>query len=232
MGLGSVRIALITACWRRSALTELFWEWTQHLRHWWRKHDVAAFASVSEASHAALARQFGAEVAWANNEPLGGKWNVACQAARGADAVLVMPSDDFFDEIVARALLSRTWLDGLVGLKDLYFLHARTGDLMFYPGRSKLWPVMPARLIGANVLEGWGWKLWPDERRQGLDGDIPECQMHLLSLQDGGCLVDIKTDESMTPWEKLGKLRAAPDLVLDTLPSDIRSGLGRMRAAA
>jgi hypothetical protein len=237
-----VKVAVITAAWRRFALTALYWRWTQHLRAWWAPHEVLAITAVSQDRHEELAAAYDGQAVRVPNEPLGRKFNAAMFAARdaGADAVLVMGSDDFLCERTCRALLARCEAGvPYLGLADLYFMHLGTSQVRYwsgYLGARRGEPAGPGRLYRAELLDRVDppWELWQDHRHAGMDHMSMQraaavAPPELLRVRQlDACAVDVKTPEGMHPYDAgYGPTVAAR--ILERLPADLVAGLAALR---
>lgn len=178
-----MRVALVTAVWRRHALTQVFWEWTAYLREWWAPaiELVCIVAGSGDPEHERLAAAAGAEYIDVPNTPLGRKWNMGLGLAKGfhPDAVLIMGSDDFFCERTAQIMgaIARSG-NPYTGLGDFYFYDAPTERLGYFAGYQN--PRKPhrhgepsgsGRLIPADYLRRLGWKLWKEKPQ--MDARFP-----------------------------------------------------------
>lgn len=239
-----MHVAVITAVWRRYMLTALYWRWAAHLTRWWAAHQVDLIAAVSDDEHEQLAVKAGAVAVRVPNHPLGAKFNAALTAARdrGADAVLVMGSDDFLCERVAGALLAAALAGApYVGLEDLYFLDGRTGYLRYWRGYRPPRRGEPAgcgRLLSRALLDQCDWQLWAPGIHKGMDHSAMRtaaaiARPTLLNVRAlGGCAVDVKTTENIDKFEPGHGPQVATDEILERLPPDLVRGLEALRHPA
>jgi len=177
---------------------------------------LSLVAATSDPNDAALADEFGVCVVPHENVPLGRKFNAALQASRGAAAVLIMGSDDFFDAVVADVLGEAVLAKRSVGFQDLYVADL-PGDRMRYIAGYRVrsrWiePVGPGTLHFADVLDRLNWRLWPDDKHHSMDYDrfltlkANKAMPQLLNLKVlGGAMVDVKTEVNMWPFDRTRK---------------------------
>ncbi len=184
-----LRLAVLTCLWRRPALTDIVLGWYATLQGLVRDEmDLALYAvgSEGEASRTLAERHGFHYVEW-ENRPLGEKWNAGLGAMRDADidAVVIVGSDDLIDERLMRWYAQEMRAGNrLLGLLDLYFFHAASGDAVRWKGYSEHRRGETAglgRCIHRAYLEALDWKLWEDRLEKGLDGSMYRRLATLLS---------------------------------------------------
>ena len=236
----SMKIAVCTAVWKRHALTHLFYQWTAQLTRWWADHEVFTIAAGShDPVHEQLAATHGVDYLDAPNEPLGAKFNAVLARAREreADAVLIMGSDDVFDEMTAAAYMRYLTPGTYVGLQDFWCYDVQNEQLGYWPGysRDRRWlePAGSGRLLTRTYLDPLDWALWDDTKHRGMDHSAFERMTAaglphpaLLNVRAiGGCALAVKSGTNLWPYQQIGP-RPEPDLsALDRLPRGLREGV-------
>lgn len=235
-----MRIAVCTAVWQRHDVTEVFYRWTHHLRAWWAPHDLTVIAAVSEdPAHEALAARYDVDTVDVPNEPLGRKFNAALAVAReqAVEAVLIMGSDDVFDEQTAGAYLPYLETGAYVGLQDFYFYEVKTGRFGYFPGYSRearwLEPVGSGRLMPAAFLDRLDWQLWDPDTHRGMDHSafsrLKECGIPhpaLLNVRAlGGIAVSIKTATNLWAFDRINPQIEPSAAAMNRLPGPLGTAI-------
>ena len=221
---GSVpSIALLTCMWKRPLLTELIFRHYAGLRENLQNIldlHLVAVGSESDASRE-LAQRHGFVYIEHPNSPLGAKWNRGMEAVRacGADAMLVVGSDDLIDENLFTIYAQRL-IEGFlfVGLADTYFWDLASRRLALwhgYPPPRRGEPIGLGRLIHRKLLSEMAWRPWADHLENGLDrsmmfklAPLLESQADLDRITVLSCRqseiapVDVKTSENMWGFEE------------------------------
>jgi len=131
--------------------------------------------------------------------------------------VLNLGSDDFVGINTVRQLaeMARRGVD-FTGYHEFYYAHAQHG--------MKLWPGYPAgtpregepigagRFYSSDLLDALGWNLWVEGGTGSMDGHSwarvkarqGRYTIQLVGTDDVGPMVDVKNDESITTWDRLG----------------------------
>lgn len=242
-----MKVALITATWRRYDMTRAFWIWTDWLRdHWKGRIDLRCIAAMSQPLHIEMAERHGVQVVEKENYPIGAKFNAALWAAREhePDYVLIMGSDDVFCETVAGALAEKAeQRHPLIGLRDLYFSDLVTGVVGYWAGYGHDRPGEPAgcgRLIHRALLDRIDWHLWDDERNRGMDhssferlASIGYRAHEMVNVRDlGGTAIDCKTPDNIWTVEQVGAhpiVGEEREAVWKRLPFDVVAALPQPR---
>ncbi len=252
-----MRIGLITAVWRRPALTAVFWRWTEHLREWWSEHELVCCVAGSEEDHQQMAADAGARWAYVPNQKgIGAKFNAACRLAEDTDAILVMGSDDVFCERVARRLRWHFKYGGTyLGFKDCYYYHVRDGRVGYFPGYwrpARLGePTGMGRVVPASMMDSLQWKLWAETpqmdkrfKHHGADHGsfrrlltVAEAHPPLLDIRAlGGTALSLKSEENLWAFEHTHPSKAPDNQtamdVLGRLPDDLVGEILALRETA
>lgn len=200
-------IAIITACWRRPQVFELFLRQCRQLQ----PAPVAIVCAGSPGDQCEeLARSYGIRYAQVPND-LPTKWNHAvgmAAAVEEATHFLFMGSDDLMDQRMWTYYHQYTGAH--LSLSDLCFMDLATQRVAYWPGyvgRRQGEPIGAAKLVRRDVLQAMQWQPFTPGRPNALDYD-----MHQRVLQAGftvdvvpmhttqGLCIDIKDRSSLTPW--------------------------------
>ena len=161
------------------------------------------------------------------NSPLGEKANQRLKfaGALNPDFVWLMGSDDIFTEKTVEYYLKKInqGYDEIASL-DLYYYHY--GDVIYshgYQGKRLGEPIAPGRMLSARVLDHYGWEMWNSSENKFLDGHVRnrvdqlDIKRHYFKhVEQGTCMMDIKTNENMTPY----KLRSNYEKVSNKILKD------------
>ena len=201
------RIGIISALWRRPALTEIF---LIQLRRLSNLYNIPSVVAISEGDCRVLCDKWGvSSYVVVDNEPLGNKFNAAMERmgeGYNPDYVMVLGSDNFINDAYIQHLqhicnISR-W--DLISSTDLYFMsldyeRIKFGQLGYYNFGKR---VGPGRCYSREVLEKVNWRPWTNAKETGLDRNSyfytkdasPEMLERAYSIKDsGGFIIDIKT---------------------------------------
>lgn len=202
------RIAVITACWQRPDVFELFLRNMAALD----PAPVVLCAGSPGDRCEKLARRFNVLYRSVPNR-MGPKWNYAASMARlhPAQYYLFMGSDDLMDQ--------RCWdyyqrYDGQhLALLDYYFYNLPTHELAYWPGyrgpRAGE-PIGAGKLVRADVLADVNYRPFQEHRPNALDHDMH----HTLTRRGwdvdvvpmkatGGISLDLKGPGNATRWETI-----------------------------
>lgn len=247
-------IGLLTAVWRRPALTEIVFAHYAQMTH--DVKDEVRMSLVAVGSEGFASKRRADRYGWGYveypNYPLGAKWNAGLPALRdlGVDAVLIVGSDDLLN---AAAVLryGRALRDGVryVGLQDLYFYDQPTDRTIHWPGYDDERAGESAglgRCIHRSYIEAVAWKLWDDEKEHGLDGSMREILSPILDDparaaervawrcgEHGIMAVDVKTRTNMWQFNLFAEQKKLPPAdtasILDAhFPAEIVGGIRKL----
>lgn len=240
------KITVVTAVWKRHAITRAWWQWYAELHGWWPDVTLAAcVAGTDDPEHERMALEAGAIYVNAPNV-VGRKFNAALHLAKETtpDAVLVMGSDDVFGPKVAAAYCA-LFADPMpyIGLRDFYFYDTMSGATGYWPGYYHSCregePAGGGRVIPRRALDACDWILWDDTRHHGMDGDATRrlretigAPVLITAREVGGVAVSLKGPDSLWKFWQIGH-RPTRDNVLARLPDPLRTTVvGLTRAAA
>jgi hypothetical protein len=213
-------IALLTAVWRRVALTEVVFAHYAQMTH--DVKDRVRLSLVAVGSEGYVSKRRADRYGWTYveypNAPLGAKWNAGLPAVRAleADAILIVGSDDLLNAPVIETY-AKALREGVryMGLQDLYFYDQPSDRTVHWPGYTGKRAGESAglgRCIHRSYLDAVDWTLWEDTREHGLDGSMRTTLAPLLDeparaperrayrCGDHGMMaVDVKTRTNM--WQ-------------------------------
>lgn len=213
-------LGLLTALWKRPALTRAFLDyWAELQVPGVDLMRVAAYSELTGMPHP------GWYYVAHPNEPLTDKWNAGMHMMRGAapEAVMVMGSDDFAaPEYVQEACRLIQEGADLVIPRQLYLYEAATGRML----RGRFTRVGAGITFSRRLLQQLDWQPWAPGRPLGLENAM-ESRLRYSRAKyhteyvDEAVIVDVKTAENMWPFEHyLGKGHGETDAaeVLGALP--------------
>lgn len=221
-----MRIALITALWKRPELTRLF------LRHY-AEMEVPGVELVRLAAFSPGDDPYAAEVLTSEhrsgwtlvatpNEPLSDKWTNTLAVAQvyKADAILIMGSDDFVDAAYIQRIAAELENHPIIIPQSLYFYSTQKRELIYCTcSRGG-----PGRAIRRDVLDECGWSPW----ELGVDVGLEGAMDRRLGISNGRpfrkiigedlTILDVKSGDNMWPYEHvqnmLGRKEADPEAFL------------------
>lgn len=204
-----MKILLVTALYQRHDLSKI-------ILPYYNKFDIQKLAVGSEGE---VSRQVAYSSGWDYvehvNSPLTRKFTHLFQTAREykPDAVLLMGSDDLISERLIRYYQDNYSADAkyLMGLKDLYFYHARTKKTIQHQGfigSKSPFTIGCGRIFSRALLDMIDWKPWGEQvTERGLDITCSRIFERMgvkekqLTMEEAGIAVDIKTDVGLTKME-------------------------------
>lgn len=209
-----MRLAIVTAMWKRPEVFSIFGRNTVRLVRECKELEINVFVAGSEGDVSRnLAESFGFEYVETPNAPLFNKWNVAVQSAREwqPDYVMMMGSDDVMSAAMLKRYLApmRSGFD-FIGSIDWFFYDLKSGRAIHWRGytgdrRGKLCGA--GRMLSRSLLDRLGWQPWQSQvDGEGMDGTM---MRRLLKIgryttkaihTNGELAVDIKSDVSITPF--------------------------------
>ena len=200
--------AAVTALWGRQQLAELM------LVHNRPFVDVA-IAVCSNRYDSELAESCEWEVVWAENHPLGAKWNAGTNAlrTRTPDGVMTLGSDDFVTggHVEACCLEVEKGFD-MAGVPDLHIYDTISKRLVRLEGNPQHGA---GRMYSREVMEAVNWRPWEGGRDSGLDGSLfsnvsTALGRPIRQQMVDGFVLDVKTTSNI--WS-LNDLESNPRLV-------------------
>ena len=146
------------------------------------------------------------------NSPLSFKWNAGIMSLEHLDfdAVIIMGSDDYFDEKFLQFVSDNIDEYEMIGFKDIYFKD--DGRLYYWGGYDNQRngePIGAGRVYTKKFLERIKWNLFNEARERGLDGvswrrckainvnvlvtTLKENDLFLCDVKDGEGMTDLKS---------------------------------------
>ena len=207
-----MKLAIITALHERYRLTRLFLDYYQRLNV--EGVDLGLFCTCTTSEY--KMRDLVAEyplwnASTADNSPLTRKFAASMPPAKewGADAVMILGSDDFVNADYVRRMLDVPGHVGFVGNRRVHYIDLGTDQLISQwdmAGR----PIGAGRVLFRSVLDRMDWHPWLDDETTGLDKSM------LLALNAINCAKIVKDHPALldckerndcghsannTPWE-------------------------------
>ena len=161
--------------------------------------DVIIGGSEGEASKA-LADEFSYKYIEVPNRPLGRKFNLLMEAAKGYDGVVVLGSDDFLSDSAFERYAEIDINEPTIhGITKCHFFSTETKRLASLNFKNSLIQIVGAgRFYPASLLKHFDWKPWTDEKENGLDTDA---SLRLCTEEvnlEGVYLLDVKHTLNVT----------------------------------
>jgi hypothetical protein len=195
-----MKIIVLTAIWQRHDLFEIFKQGIERVKEN-SSHEIKLVTIGSEDI------RFSDLHIESPNQPLSNKWQSGIDYIKDLefDYVLMLGSDD---------LISSNLLDiytpameegfDLIGLKDCYFLDARTDELTYWAGYTnhrRGESLGMARMLSRGLLMKMNWNIWQSGLKKGLDSSMMRnikrlqySEKMFLCRKEGVAAVDIKTN--------------------------------------
>lgn len=133
-----MKIAFITAMWRRPGIFELFGKGIQNLQKHFPDVEIQCFVAGSEGEVSkSLAEKFGFVYTEFSNEHLNKKFNAACLSSKewGPDRIIIMGSDNIMSADCFQMYL-RLHVYDLISIASCHFIDTVTGAAFFWSGYS------------------------------------------------------------------------------------------------
>lgn len=213
-----MKIAIVTAIWKREALTRIF---LNSVKRYWQDYGISTMIAGSEgAKTREMCLDAGAGYVETTNLPLSNKFNSAAKSAHiqfNPDAFMIMGSDDFVnDTLIKRYFYSLEQGYDIIGFRDCYFYHTGSREAALWHGYLKTEgkynrvgeTIGMARLISKRAFQKVKLKLWPGGMNSGLDFNMmkklkryPELRLKSIGVNDDMyVLVDIKGQHNITDF--------------------------------
>lgn len=205
-----MKLGIISTIWKRPRLTKLFLDYYTEVALD-SGYDIEMIAVCSSDEDAQVVTSSGWNVIYADNQPITSKHNAGCEyfMDRGVDAVVNMPSDDFFTpgyfDFLYGALESG---HDFVRFGSLYFASLDTGEALY---AKSLYNAAGA-MIGRPILEKTGYRPWTEDKTHATDAFlIQNIQKHFSNpllvddtLNFGFAGVDFKADnENLNSFDSM-----------------------------
>jgi len=228
-----MKLAIITAAWKRHKLFEFFCEYYSVLK---QAHPFELIVACSEKETLTLAQKYGHTALMIENNPLYLKMNAPAMKARGSDYCLMIGSDDFITPKMLMWYIEKaqqTKHDYIYPL-DWYFFDTKTKKGLYWAGYRQKWNTGMAcgagRILSKRLMDKLNWQPWIKGYDHVLDTGMDKLLAKLQYSSMGFYLkkenlfsVDIKTDTNMTPfakWDNTVELNGTK-MLLDHMPQQM-----------
>jgi len=192
-------IGIVTATYKKPTL-ELFCYSVNQLRNDLNQ-DIPCVCT-GEAEDKPLCDKYNIHHIQHPNNFVSDKFNVSLKTIQkyNPDNVLILGSDDVISSDTLCWYIDHDDYD-LVGTQNLYVYNSSTRELI------KLWlqNIGAGRMYHRRVLDKYDWNIWPNGLKRNLDQNSyrlvePDIK---TSIKTNGFLLDIKTNNNITSWEKI-----------------------------
>jgi hypothetical protein len=208
------KLGIVTACWKRPEIFELFANAMKKLSH--PELEIHVIVAGSEGTRSkTMVKKHGFHYIEIPNDPLATKVNASTIMAGhlNCDYVLCLGSDD----IISNELLE-IYVDYMkegidyIGVLDWYFYDTVSRRFAYWGGyrdpRRLGHTCGAGRLISSNLMKKWNWQPWEVKHSHVLDNSMQDKlkttphSIRTFKLKDRGVLAfDIKSRQNMTKFE-------------------------------
>lgn len=215
-GNGKLKVAIVSACWKRPAIFELFARSVKTFE----AIDNVEFVTIIAGSEGSQSRKMveghGFKYIEIANEPLAEKVNAPVLMAKSlsVDYCFCLGSDDLFTVETMEMYIKQMRLGyDFIGVSDFYFYDTVTRKALYWGGYRESYrqgaTCGAGRALSKRLLNKWGWKPWDVRHSLILDNSIDQklkATKHskcVFSLKAHGLVAtDVKSSTNMTPFEK------------------------------
>lgn len=233
-----IKIAIVTAMWRRPDVFRMFAEGVKVLQRHFDNVEIICCVAGSEMNKSKdLAQEYGFQYCEAHNRPLYAKIQKAVSLAKNskADYCLMVGSDDIITQDLMQKYISLAHQKvDYACLMDCYFYDTRSKRAMYWGGyiseRNKGRSAGIGRFISSVLLEKIGWQCWPPGYDNVLDTGFDkqlegkEFTKYEINLKKENLFaLDIKSGTNMTPFAKWDNTEYvnAEEMLFNNLPEPL-----------
>jgi len=225
-----MKISIVSAIWKRKALTEIF---LQSLQRYENDYGIRSAIAGSEGVHSReMCLDYGVAYVEVPNKSISNKFIKASQLAAvcfDPDAFLILGSDDFVDDaLIQRYLKARNDGVDVAGIIDCYFYHTESKEAMHWIGYTNFRrgeTIGMARMLSRKVFSRLGGKMWPSNVNSGLDYYMMKKLNKLRGITwqsfhiEGMMAVDVKGQLNISPFDCYRANMEPVDInVFDSIP--------------
>lgn len=211
------RVAIVTACWKRPEVFEMFANATKKLNH--PDLEIIVIVAGSEGAKSKhMVEKHGFIYIEIENDPLASKMNITTILAGKlqCDYVLCVGSDDLITNELLCVYAEQINLQiDYVAVLDWYFYDTISKKMSYWGGYSDSRRIGhtcgAGRLISARLMNEWNWQPWQIKHSKILDNSMqdklkttPHTSFIFSLKQFNVYAFDIKSNVNMTPfalWE-------------------------------
>jgi hypothetical protein len=210
-----MKIAIVTAVWRRHDIFELFAKGIHELEKIKGVELITIVAGSERELSKRLVEKHNFLYIEIPNQPLAEKVNAPLLLAKdlNVDYVLCLGSDDIIhpDLMLKYIELMKQGLD-FIGVLDFYFYDTNTKKCAYwggYRGQNRSNHTCGAgRILSKRLLNLWGWHVWENKQSNMLDNSMQDKLINtphsscIFFLKDYGLFaLDIKSSVNMTQFK-------------------------------
>lgn len=208
------RLAIVTACWKRPEIFEMFAVATKKLKH--PDLEIIVIVSGSEGIKSKqMVEKHGFIYIEIHNDPLATKMNATTIVANqlSCDYVLCVGSDDLITNELLCVYAEQINLQvDYVAVLDWYFYDTISKKMSYWGGYTDSRRIGhtcgAGRLISARLMNQWNWQPWQIKHSKVLDNSMqhkltttPHTSFIFSLKQFNLYAFDIKSNINMTPFE-------------------------------
>lgn len=230
---GDIRVAIVTAVWKRPEIFELFARGIHELKRGIGAEIPVIVAGSEGTKSRKMVEAHGFTYIEVPNDPLATKVNAPMLIAKDAkvDYVLCMGSDDIITPELFKVYeeYMRQGYD-FIGVLDWYFYDTVSRKAAYWGGyrdeRRKGHTCGAGRLLSVRILNLWNWQPWEIKDSKVLDNSMQNKlkttphSIATFTLKEKNVLaLDIKSSTNMTPfqlWDNTSYINA--DVIKNKFP--------------
>lgn len=213
---GPLKIAVVTAVWKRPEIFELFAEGMKNIIRDCPDISFTVIVAGSEWDKSKkMVENHGFEYIEIPNEPLAAKVNSTTYYCRNLDIhyVICLGSDDLMSVDLIREYEKHMRLGiDFIGVTDFYFYDTLSRQTSYWGGyrepNRKGHTAGACRALSSRLLQLWDWMPWENKDSLVLDKSMQDKlratphTIETFSMKSRGCVaMDIKSETNMTPFK-------------------------------
>jgi len=213
-------IGIVTATYKKPTL-ELFCYSINALRN--VTQEPIHCICVGDKEDKKICDEYNIEFIYHPNTFVSDKFNKAMEGMRrhNPSNVLILGSDDIISVDTLAWYIKHKEYD-LISVEILYVYNVNTSEMI----KLYLENIGAGRMYHHNILDKHQWRIWPDGLKRNLDQNSYRYVANDIKthIKTKGFLLDIKTDNNITPWDRLIALPEAVRVNEDILKEHLSEG--------
>ena len=209
-----MKIAIVTALWKRHEIFELFAKGIHELEKIKGIELITIVAGSERELSKNLVENHNFHYIEVPNQPLGEKVNSPLKLAKefNVDYVLCLGSDDIIHPYLMKRFieLMKQNID-FIGVLDFYFFEVETKKAAYWGGYRDFRRIShtcgAGRIVSKRLLDLWHWRIWENQHSHCLDNsfelklqETPHTYFKINLKEEGLFGLDIKSSVNMTPF--------------------------------
>jgi hypothetical protein len=200
---------IATPIWKRPEVFKIF------VKNNGKYANILAVGSEKQRSRL-LAESLGCSYIESPNRPIGNKFNARIKyflKNKQYSHIILLGSDDIICDVVFEKILKNAKKYDLISWKDIYYYDIINRHGVYssgYNNHRKGEPLAPGRCLSRKLIESIGPNMWSPNVDRSPDANLWNNRLSkvknqiVFSCKDiGGYIIDIKSDENLTPLKKI-----------------------------